>query len=89
MFLYAVVLLELWGCCEKFSKFCHGELASLQERKDAGNMTLRLTVIKTNRIKGERNYQILHKVMTVKNRDDNNIRTESREKETIKYYIKS
>ena len=29
MLLYAVVLLKVWGCCVKFSKFCHGELASL------------------------------------------------------------
>ena len=28
MFLYAVVLLKVLGCCEKLSKFCHGELAS-------------------------------------------------------------
>ena len=31
MFLYAVVLFKLWGYCEKFSKFCHEELASVQE----------------------------------------------------------
>ena len=29
MFLYVVVLSKVWGCCKKFSKFCHGELASL------------------------------------------------------------
>ena len=29
MFLHAVVLLKVWECCKKFSKFCHRELASL------------------------------------------------------------
>ena len=29
MFLYAVIFLKVGGCCEKFSEFCHGELASL------------------------------------------------------------
>ena len=33
--LYAVVLLKVWGCCEKFSKFCHGELASLDNNVES------------------------------------------------------
>ena len=32
MFLYAVVLLKVWGSWEKFSKFCHGELVSVEEK---------------------------------------------------------